>query len=62
MGEFVSVYSRGTGRKQRVPRSWLGRPWAAGFVLTPRQRAADKKAAPTETEKKEIPAVPEEEA
>ena len=62
MTGFVDVYSLRTRKKQRVPRSWIGKPWAAGLVLTPRQKAADRRATPAVSEMKEIPAEPEKEA
>ena len=39
---FVSAYSRATGRKQSVPRHWIGHPvLGANWALTPSQRARD---------------------
>lgn len=41
---FVTVSAKATGKKQRVPRHWLGVPSIAEqFKKTPRQRKADER-------------------
>ena len=52
MDGFVDVYVKATGAKQRVPAHFIGHPvLGRPFSKTPRQQAADTKAAkatPTE--------------
>ncbi len=43
MATFVTVYSKSTGQKQRVPEHWLGHAsLGKDFSKTPRQELADR--------------------
>ena len=43
MSEFVNAYAKSTGKKQRIPKHWLGHPvLGRDFQLTPSARAAEE--------------------
>ena len=43
MGEFIDVYVKRTGKKQRVPAHWMKHPTLSKpFSKTPRSKASDK--------------------
>lgn len=43
MSEFVTVYAKSTGKKQRIPAHWIDHPvLGKDFALTPSQKAKDR--------------------
>lgn len=46
MAQIIDAYRKDTGRKVRIPEDWIGHPvLGAPFTKTPRQKAAETKAA-----------------
>lgn len=58
MDDFVDAYAVATGRKQRVPRHFIGHPvLGAGLRLTPLQRERDGDLGPRPTQDSKVPEI-----